>query len=263
MGFAIINYTPGLYCTLRTWRKRGGREWKVFAGRFIVSGKGFSRSMFTGIIVEKGTIAGIARGAGSMALKVRGPVSAGDAKPGDSVAVNGVCLTVTSVSGDVMTMDVGEETFRRTSLSGLGVSSEVNLEPALRAGDRLGGHIVTGHVDAVGSIAGVRALSSEVEISVRFPKELAVYIAEKGSVAVDGISLTVGELRGDAFVLHIIPHTLGNTTLADRRAGDRVNLEVDVLARYVVNALGRDAAGGSGLVRKMMDFGYMKAVDNA
>lgn len=219
--------------------------------------------LFTGIIIEKGTIAGVGRGAGSMALRVRGAVCAQDAKPGDSVAVNGVCLTVTEISGDVMTMDVGEETFRRTSLSGLKNSSEVNLEPALKAGDRLGGHIVSGHVDAVGTISGVRRRTTEIEISVRFPKELAVYIAEKGSVAVDGISLTVGEVSGDIFVLHIIPHTLANATLSDCRVGDSVNLEVDVLARYVVNALGKDAGSGNGLVRKMMDFGYMKAADNA
>lgn len=214
--------------------------------------------MFTGIIVEKGSVAGITRGAGSMKLKIRGAVSAAGARPGDSVAVDGVCLTVTSVSGDAMTMDVGEETYRRTTLSRHGVSSAVNLEPALKMGDQLGGHIVSGHVDAVGSIASIKNKTTEVEIGVKFPAALAPYIAEKGSVAVDGVSLTVGEVKGDVFVLHIIPHTLDNTTLADRRPGDPVNIEVDVLARYVVNAIRSGSGGDSGLVRKMIEFGYMK-----
>jgi len=206
-----------------------------------------------------GVLAGIERRGESLLLKIRGPETAAGAVPGDSVAVDGVCLTVTGVEGDVMAVDVGEETYRRTTLSGRAVSEAVNLEPALRVGDRLGGHIVSGHVDATGRIASFTEKTTEIEIRVEFPRELAPFIAAKGSVSVDGISLTAGEVEGNIFSLHIIPHTLRNTTLKNRKAGDKVNLEADVLARYVVNALEKGAVAGEGnLMDKLVEFGYSK-----
>ena len=219
--------------------------------------------MFTGIIKEKGELKRIGRKGDSLELDVLGPHTAAEAEPGDSVAVNGVCLTVTRTDGRVMCVDVGEETYRRTAISGLKVSDTVNLEPALRVGDKMGGHIVSGHVDGIGRIASVTRRTTEIEIKIAFPQELAAYIAPKGSIAVDGISLTVGETSGPAFSLHIIPHTLENTTLETVSPGDRVNLEVDVLARYVVNAMNNGRTHEGGLVDKMVEFGYMKAADNA
>ncbi len=191
-----------------------------------------------------------------MSLSVICPESAAGAGLGDSISVNGVCLTVTSINHDSVEMDVGEETFRRTSLSSLKVSDSVNIEPALKVGDPLGGHIVTGHVDATGKIISVKSDTTQTVYAIGFPPELRKYIAEKGSVAVDGISLTVGGVGNNSFEVYIIPHTLDRTTLATKITGDAVNLEVDVLARYVVNAMNVGTDSKSDLMRKLKEYGY-------
>ncbi|MFA6451175.1 MAG: riboflavin synthase [bacterium] len=212
--------------------------------------------MFTGIIKEIGVIEAVNRKAGSLSLRVRCPKTASGAEPGDSISVNGVCLTATTVSGSCVEMDVGEETFSRTSLAKIKVTSKVNIEPALLVGGKLGGHYVTGHIDGLGKIVSVTPASTQKTYKVRFPGELAPLIAPKGSVAVDGISLTVGDVRGDTFEVYIIPHTISETTLEGKVAGDPVNIEADVLARYVYWSQ-KTGGGGDKLLRKLTDYGYI------
>jgi riboflavin synthase len=182
--------------------------------------------MFTGIVEELGEI--VARKPGEVTrLAIRGPVVSGDAHPGDSIAVNGVCLTVVDVTEDTFTVDVVAETLSRTSLD---TATAVNLERAVTPATRLGGHIVQGHVDGVGTLAERR---EDHVIRVGVPPELARYLVPKGSVTVDGISLTVVEAGADSFTVALIPTTLARTTLGTTPVGGRVNLEVDVIAKYV------------------------------
>jgi riboflavin synthase len=189
--------------------------------------------MFTGLVEEQGAVVGIESLGDSVRLTLRGPVVTSDAAHGDSIAVNGCCLTVTELDGDVFTADVMAESLRRTSLGDLGVGSPVNLERAVAAGDRLGGHIVQGHVDGVGSL--LERTSTEHWDVLRFslPAELARYVVEKGSIAVSGVSLTVVEVTDDTFSVSLIPTTLADTILGTLAPGDRVNLEVDIVAKYV------------------------------
>jgi riboflavin synthase len=201
--------------------------------------------MFTGIVEELGTVVGLAGGR----LSINGPVVTGDARHGDSIAVNGVCLTVLETADGRFTADVMAETLRRSSLGALRPGDPVNLERAARVGDRLGGHIVQGHVDGVGSVlsrerlvdgdAGPRQRHEQGEL-VRFslPAELARYVVEKGSITVDGVSLTVVSVDADSFVVGLIPTTLDLTTLGRKAPGDPVNVEVDVLAKYVEKLVG-------------------------
>ena len=194
--------------------------------------------MFTGIIEELGQVAALEPGQDSAQVRIRGPVVTADAQPGASIAVNGVCLTVTSVDGDTFTADVMAETLARTSLASAGPGAPVNLERALAASSRLGGHIVQGHVDGTGTVIE-RVPGDRWElVRIAVPAALAHYVAQKGSIAVDGVSLTVAGLDdredGSAVVtVSLIPETLTRTTLGHRAPGDRVNLEVDVLAKYV------------------------------
>jgi riboflavin synthase len=193
--------------------------------------------MFTGLVEEQGSVVGIESLGDSVRLTLRGPVVTSDASHGDSIAVNGCCLTVTDLDGDAFTADVMEESLRRTSLSDLGVGSPVNLERAVAAGARLGGHIVQGHVDGVGSL--LERTPSEHWDVLRFslPAELARYVVEKGSITVSGVSLTVVEVTDDAFSVSLIPTTLADTILGTLGPGDRVNLEVDIVAKYVERLL--------------------------
>ncbi|NJC66323.1 riboflavin synthase [Planosporangium flavigriseum] len=192
--------------------------------------------MFTGIVEELGTVVGWA--GDHSRLIVRGDVVAADARHGDSIAVNGVCLTVVEVDGGVFTADVMQETFNRTSLAALVPDDPVNLERAATLATRLGGHLVQGHVDGVGTI--VSRQPGEHWESVRFtlPAELARYVVEKGSIAVDGVSLTVAGVGPDFFEVGLIPTTLKLTTLGHKDVGDPVNLEVDVIAKHVEKLLG-------------------------
>jgi riboflavin synthase len=193
--------------------------------------------MFTGIIETIGTVREWARNAhGARATIVAGPLVEG-LHEGDSIAVDGACLTVIALRQDAFTCDLSAETLDRTTLASLRVGSHVNLERPLRLGDRLGGHLVTGHVDAVGEIVR-RSPQGDGEFwRFRFPKELAPLLVMKGSIAVDGISLTVADLTQDVFGAALIPHTLRHTTLPSKRVGDPVNLEADLLGKHVARFL--------------------------
>jgi riboflavin synthase len=198
--------------------------------------------MFTGIVEELGELVRWSDTADDSALvAVRGPVVAADARHGDSIAVNGVCLTVVDVDGDVFTADVMGETLRRSALGALTPGDPVNLERAATLQTRLGGHLVQGHVDGVAAIVG-REPSAQWE-SVRFglPAGLSRYVVEKGSITVDGVSLTVAGVGPDWFEVGLIPTTLKLTTLGHKQIGDAVNLEVDVVAKYVERLLGARA----------------------
>lgn len=194
--------------------------------------------MFTGIVEELGEIAAIEQLGDAARVAIRGKIVTGDAGHGDSIAVNGVCLTVVDVDGEVFTADVMKETLDRSSLGTLRPGSPVNLERAVRADGRLGGHIVQGHVDGTGTLLS-REPGEHWEV-VRFslPAGLARYVVEKGSIAVDGVSLTVAGVDTGGFSVGLIPTTLRLTTLGARRQGDPVNLEVDVIAKHVEKLLG-------------------------
>jgi len=191
--------------------------------------------MFTGIIEGTGTVAALAAAAdGSGArLEVEAPFLAGDLRLGESVAVNGCCLTVAEATGDGFGADLVAETLRRTALGGLAAGDLVNLERPMTLGGRLGGHLVQGHVDGVARILDRTAVGDGEEVRIELPAELERYVVEKGSVAVDGVSLTVAGVGPGWFAVALVPHTLEVTTLGRRRPGDPVQLEVDVVAKYV------------------------------
>ena len=191
--------------------------------------------MFTGIVEEVGIVSKITNN--GMTVKALRVLS--DVKLGDSIAVNGTCLTAVSFSNSEFSVDLSPETMRRTSLSQLTEGSRVNLERALSASDRMGGHIVQGHVDATGRITSIKPDGDSIIFRVRVPKRLDKYIVEKGFVAVDGISLTVVKRGASSFTLAVIPYTLENTNLAVLSEGDWVNLEADILAKYVESLLTR------------------------
>jgi riboflavin synthase len=197
--------------------------------------------MFTGIVEELGEVVSVEHLDGTARITVRGPQVTSDARPGDSIAVNGTCLTVTGLSGGDFTADVMAETLRRTGLGGLAPGSPVNLERSLRVGDRLGGHLVQGHVDGVGRIVSRAPAEHWEVVRITVPPGLARYLVEKGSVAVDGVSLTISALGGDGqswFEVSLIPATLAATTLGRAAPGSRVNLEADVIGKYVERMLG-------------------------
>lgn len=189
--------------------------------------------MFTGIVEEVGRILSVRRRAQSAVLSIRGPKVTSDVAIGDSIAVNGVCLTVTSLRGDTFTADVSAETLRRTTLDRATSGTYVNLERAMRMGDRFGGHIVQGHVDAVGTVRSIVPEGESVRFTVDAPPEVLRYVIEKGSIAVDGVSLTVAGLDERGFWIALIPQTMKDTTLGKMRPGARVNLEADMFAKYV------------------------------
>ncbi|MCP4702927.1 MAG: riboflavin synthase [Gammaproteobacteria bacterium] len=201
--------------------------------------------MFTGIIEATGRIAALEQKGGDARIYVHtGNLGLSDMRLGDSIAVNGVCLTAVSLPGDGFWADVSGETLTHTTLGELRAGSEVNLEKALMLQARLGGHLVSGHVDGAGILEERYKAGRSERLHVRAPAELAKYIAEKGSICVDGISLTVNRVRGAAFELNIVPHTLEMTNLHSIKVGQRLNLEVDLIARYVERLLLKDAAAG-------------------
>jgi riboflavin synthase len=185
--------------------------------------------MFTGIVRERGRVASMRQEPEGLRLEIEAPETASQLGVGDSVSISGACMTATSVSNGRFSVTAVAETLDRTTLGRLAPEDEVNLETATRAGDPLGGHFVQGHVDAVGRIASI----DDGRVWVEAPPQILRYCIEKGSITVDGVSLTIAALRGDAFEVALIPHTLEVTTFGARQQGDRVNLEVDVLAKYV------------------------------
>ena len=193
--------------------------------------------MFTGIIEEVGTIKQIARGQHSAVLTIQAQTVLEGTKLGDSIAVNGICLTVTRLLEDAFTADVMHETLNRSSLSRLTVGDAVNLERAMAANGRFGGHIVAGHVDGVGTISNIRRDDTAVWYTVQAVPAILRYVVEKGSIAIDGISLTVARVEPDRFAVSVIPHTAAVTLLGRRRTGDRVNLESDIIGKYVERLL--------------------------
>jgi riboflavin synthase len=197
--------------------------------------------MFTGLIAELGEVTSLVRKGEGGRLSVRGREVLEGARTGDSISVNGVCLTVTAVERDRLAFDVSFETLRSTNLGQLKAGDRVNLDPSLRPDSRLGGHFVTGHVEAVGSIAAREPVGDAVKVRVSAPLSVLSYLVEKGSVAVDGISLTVVNVLDDAFTVVIIPHTFGMTTIGFKKPGATVNLEPDILAKYVAKFLSRQS----------------------
>lgn len=220
--------------------------------------------MFTGIIQAVGEIAAMQPSGGDLRLRVRtGKLPLEDVALGDSICTNGVCLTVIELPGDGYWADVSVETLNFTTLGDLKTGSRVNLEKALTPQSRLGGHIVSGHVDGVGEVISLQEDARSTRFVLRAPDDLARYIAHKGSICVDGTSLTVNAVHGAQFELNIIPQTMAETVFGEYRPGSRVNLEVDVIARYLERLLQGDAAAdpeaGSGLsMETLARHGYLR-----
>ena len=201
--------------------------------------------MFTGIVREVGRVEGVDGGAGGVRLRLRAPETAAELRVGDSVAVNGVCLTATEAADGVLAFDAVPETLERSSLGRLAVGDAVNVEPALRAGEPLGGHLVQGHVDGVGRVRALYPDGDGRRLVLEVPADLRRYCVEKGSIAVDGVSLTIAGLDEGTVAIALVPHTLRATTLGSLAPGDEVNLEVDVLAKYVERLLAAGHLGPS------------------
>lgn len=193
--------------------------------------------MFTGIVEELGEVVRIDHLDDAARLTVRGPLVTSDARPGDSIAVNGVCLTVVDTADELFSADVMAETLRRSDLGDTAPGSQVNLERAARLDSRLGGHLVQGHVDGTGTVLAVEPAGHWTVLRLRLPIGLGRYVVAQGSITVDGVSLTVVDVTDSQFSVSLIPTTLGLTTLGQRRPGDRVNLEVDLTAKYVEKLL--------------------------
>ncbi|HQV81426.1 MAG: riboflavin synthase [Agitococcus sp.] len=202
--------------------------------------------MFTGIIESVGRVQQITPRSGDVRLTIAtAKLNLADVKLGDSIATNGICLTVVELTGQGFAADVSNETLRRTCLKTWKVGTAVNLEKALMPTSRLGGHIVSGHVDGLGEIISVKQDARSIQYQVRAPDELAKYISEKGSITVDGISLTVNAIDGAVFSLNIVPHTVQETNVGSWQVGSVINLEVDLLARYLERLLLGDKAAQS------------------
>ncbi|HEY6871586.1 MAG TPA: riboflavin synthase [Geobacteraceae bacterium] len=200
--------------------------------------------MFTGLIEAVGKVAGIERHGASARLAVEAPFPPAEIALGDSIAVNGVCLTVVEKGGGTFVFDTSPETVERTAFRRMNRGARVNLERALRLSDRLGGHIVTGHVDCVAVVTERREVSGNIVFAFRVPSEFGRYLAAKGSVAIDGISLTVNNVAADGFTVNVIPHTAAQTTLQERKAGDEVNIETDIIGKYLERLLSAKGEGG-------------------
>lgn len=199
--------------------------------------------MFTGIVRGVGRVLRLERRGGDVRLQVEaGALGVDDVQLGDSIAVAGACLTVVEWREGSVGFDVSVETLSRTTLGRLAAGDPVNLEPALRLADRLGGHLVSGHVDGVGTVVSIVADARSRRWTFELPPALQRYVAGKGSICIDGVSLTVNEVAGQRFGVNLVPHTVENTTFQGRRAGDAVNIEVDLLARYVERLLRSDEA---------------------
>ena len=210
--------------------------------------------MFTGLVAEMGDVVSLIKKGNGARLSLNAAEVSRDAKLGDSIAINGTCLTVVEIRGRTLAFDLSDETLRSSNLGELKARDRVNLEPALRPDDRLGGHFVTGHIDGTGVIRSKTREGEVYKIVIKTEPWIAEYLVEKGSVAVDGISLTVVEVLRDGFSLVIIPHTANLTTIGFKGPGDRVNVEVDILGKYVARYLKREK--GEDLMQTLMKEGY-------
>jgi riboflavin synthase len=213
--------------------------------------------MFTGLIEDMGKVQKLEWRGGSAKLTVATALPAGEFSPGDSVAINGVCLTVTTIAPPLLTFDVSPETLETSGLGRLSSGDPVNLERAMRLSDRLGGHIVTGHIDCAATVTGRREESGNIIFSFSLPPEKCRYVIEKGSVAIDGISLTVNRVTVDSFSINLIPHSAEMTTLKFRKPGDVVNVETDIIGKYVERLL-----SGSVSAKGAAGISMMKLVEN-
>jgi riboflavin synthase len=209
-------------------------------------------TMFTGLVEGVGEIVGLTPMAEGLRLSVKTSFPAGELNLGESVALAGACLTVVAIAPPRASFEVSPETLACTTFSLKKVGDRVNLERALRLGDRLGGHLVTGHVDGVGVVRERRAGPVHLALTFELPATLGRYVIDKGSIAVDGVSLTVNTCRGNTFTVNIIPFTAQETTLGTLKVGDRVNLETDVIGKYVARLLGKDAPQGEGVTPELL-----------
>ncbi len=213
--------------------------------------------MFTGIIEKMGVVRGMIRKGEDARLEVETGLDMKDVRVGDSISVNGACLTVVALTGRGFTADVSAETLSRTNLGTLKAGDRLNLEKSLRLNDFLGGHMVLGHVDALGKIFEKKVRANSIVFGVEVDERLTRYIVEKGSVAVDGISLTVNECKSSRFYVNIIPHTVRETTLGFKKAGDAVNIETDILGKYVEKLLQHDQGRDAGEPQKGLDLKFL------
>ncbi|WP_291570136.1 riboflavin synthase [Clostridium sp. UBA4548] len=210
--------------------------------------------MFTGLVEEIGVVEAISKSTKSARITIKANKVLEEVKLGDSICTNGVCLTVTSYSNSKFTVDAMAETMRRSNLRNFSIGEEVNLERALRVGDRLGGHIVSGHIDGMGTISSFEKEDNAVWIAINTSEEILKYIVQKGSIAIDGVSLTIAYVDNKVFKVSIIPHTKDMTTLLRKKVGDVVNLECDVLGKYVEKFLG---AREQAPINKGIDFNFL------
>ncbi|MBW4055186.1 MAG: riboflavin synthase [Proteobacteria bacterium] len=213
--------------------------------------------MFTGLIEDTGRVASFHRRGEAGVLTVETALPTTDIAIGDSVAVNGACLTVTGRSVRTLTFDVSPESISRTLIGKLGSGNRVNLERALRLGDRLGGHIVSGHVDCVGQLIRSESSAGNHQLQFTLPPEHARYLVEKGSVTIDGISLTVNAVSQNGFSVNIIPHTYANTTLEQLRVGDNANIETDIIGKYVERLTSPWKSGGGLSMKTLAENGFI------
>lgn len=193
--------------------------------------------MFTGLVEEVGEVYSLNKRSDGLVLGIKASKVLEDAKLGDSIAVNGVCLTVIKIENDKLFFEVSNETLKRTNLKSIKQKDKVNLERALKASDRLGGHIVQGHIDTEGKIKSMINLGKHTELKVEIPKDYSLLVIEKGSIAIDGISLTINKIENNVISINIIPHTLENTNLKYRKVGDNVNIEFDILGKYILKSI--------------------------
>ncbi len=215
--------------------------------------------MFTGIIEEVGTVKNIASKGNSLTLTILSNNTVKKIKNGDSVAVNGVCLTVTSFNDREFKVDVSPETYKVTNLHFLHTGSKVNLETALTLSKPIGGHIVSGHVDGVAKIISISNIENFLKITINFSSDLRKYMIKKGSITVDGVSLTINDLNNSDFSVMIIPHTVSNTTLPLKKEGDYVNIEVDIISKYVENFVSLEKNNDSGITSDfLLKHGFYK-----
>jgi len=212
--------------------------------------------LFTGLILEIGKISSFKKRSGGAILSLRANEVASTAKKGDSISVNGVCLTVVSKNNYTLSFDLSGETLRSTNLGSLKTGDIVNLEPSLRPDSKIGGHFVTGHVDAAGRIRSKVNIGDMMKVEIKAPANIINFLVEKGSVAVDGISLTIVDILKDGFTVVIIPHTANLTTMGFKVPGDTVNIEVDILGKYVARFLNRDGNRDSRFRKTLMQEGY-------